>query len=171
VKLRPKVVLSLAAATLLAVAGHRWQASRVSAQEAAENWNACLRLSQNIEGLKSSPTQATLQKQSQQELTSLIEQSAKTVKISELIGSIRPEAHRRVGRTAFVEYPTRIELRQGGLNQIVGFLLEVMARDNRILPTFLRLTPPRNRPTADAETWQAEVVLTYLVFSPESGTH
>jgi hypothetical protein len=169
-KIRPSVVLIGAAVALLVIVGQRWQASRESAHDAAENWHACLRLTKGIEALKTSPTQATLQKQSQQELTSLIEQSAKTVKISELIASIRPEAHRRVGRTAFVEYPTRIELRQSGLSQIVGFLLEVMARDSRILPTFLRLTPPRNRPTGDSETWQAEVVLTYLVFSPESGT-
>lgn len=163
------LVLICGGCVVLAVLSQYWLSSRAAAREAVENWQKCIALAEQIEALKTTPAHASLEMQSKQEMTSLIEQSAKTVRISELVASIRPEAPQRVANSAYMEQRTRLEIRQATLNQITEFLSEISSRDARILPTNLRITPSRTKAGADSETWQAEVVLTYLIFSPESG--
>jgi hypothetical protein len=156
----------------LALAVQYAAACKSSATDAAVNLRQCTLLAREIEGLRTSPRQAALEVQSQQELASLLQQAGKSAKVPEAaVISIHPEATRRIAKTAYVEQPTRIELRQVTMGQIVNFLIEVTSRDLRILPTSLRLSAPRAKGIAGAETWQTEVVLTHVVFSPESADH
>jgi hypothetical protein len=162
-------VTAIAIATL-AFAVERWLSAKASAQDAAENLVRCRMLATEIAELKRRPTQASLQLQSQQELASLVAASAKVAEIADsAVVSIRPEPARRVAKTAYLQQSTGVQLRQVSLRQLVNFLAEVTTRDRRILPSSLRLSAPRGKNDGQAENWQVEVVLTNLVFSPESG--
>ena len=148
----------------------RWSGKKALAENAAANLSACQQLKSSIEVLRTNPSLASMEVPSQKELTSLFESSAKGVGIADSsITSIRPEADRRINKTSYVEHSTHVELRQITLDKLAQFLLKITALERRILPTSLRLTAPRGRDSS-ADSWNVEVVLTYLVFSPESAS-
>ena len=122
-----------------------------------------------IKLLKGAPAQASLVHRTQKDLSEKIEQTAQVAKIpASAIISIRPQAGRRLGTSLLSAMPTDLHIRDVSLKQLVRFLVELSADDSELQTTSLRLTAPRTLPPKEAdERWSAELVLTYLVFSPE----
>jgi hypothetical protein len=165
----PFLIFVILIVSFLVYSFQTYESSKAAAEDAGANLIRCRDLLQQIQSLKAGPIQASLDVQSQKELSSLLQQSAQIAKIPETsVASIRPESTHRIGKTSYIEQPTHVELRQISLGQLVTFLQEVTIRDPRVLPTSLRLSVPRAQPTAPSDQWQAEIILTHLVFSPES---
>jgi len=87
---------------------------------------------------------------------------------------IDPRSARRIGDTPYEEQPTRVELRELTLEQIVSFLSKVVREERGTEVTELRLKPARtggvnaedSPVSGQVELWDAEVTLTALAFSP-----
>jgi len=63
-------------------------------------------------------------------------------------------------------WPTRIELRQVNLPQVIRFADQVVDESSGLTMRDLRLRSPAETPTG--ETWSAEITLTQLTFSPKT---
>jgi hypothetical protein len=154
---------------LLVFSGLRLRHSRSAAYASAENLRSCRQLAEQIETLKAAPAQASLERRTLQDLSRKVEQAAQIAEIpGSAIVSISPQAGRRMGASALMAHPTSIQFRDTPLRQLVRFLIELAADESGLDATSLRLKAPRNAPPAEAEErWTVELVLTYLVFSPE----
>jgi len=156
-------------AALLAASGFRLVHNRSAAYAAQKNLEDCRQLAAQIDVLKGAPAQASLEQRTQKDLSRKIEQTAQIAEIpASAIISISPQAGRRLGTSALSALPTNLQVRDVSLKQLVRFLVELSADDSGLQATSLRLTAPRTVPPKEAEErWSAEMVLTYLVFSPE----
>ena len=149
--------------------GLRLAAKRAAASTAQCNLADCKQLARKIDRLKIAPAQESLHERSQEDLAHKIEQAAQLAKIpGSAILSINPQPGRRLGNSSLSAQPTNVQLRDVPLKQLVKFLIELSADESGLQPTSLRLTAPRTPPGKEAlERWSVELVLTYLVFSPE----
>ena len=154
---------------LLVVSGLRLAHSRTAAFASRGNLEDCQHLAEQIDTLKTAPAQASLQQRTQKDLAQKIEQAAQIAEIpGSAILSISPQAGRRLGTSSLSAQPTNVHLREIPLKQLVRFLVELSADESGLQATSLRLTAPRTAPGNEAqERWSVELVLTYLVFSPE----
>lgn len=163
------VVVYAGLSVLLATCGWEMIRAQAAAQAAAENLQRCQQLAAQIEALKTAPAQASLERQSTQEVATRIERAAQTAGIAgSAITRIDPQAPRRIGKSAHVQQPTHVEIRQVSLEQLWKFLTEMALGESGLVTTSVRLSLPRGSTNATpSESWSAEVVLTHLVFSPE----
>jgi len=162
------VLLTLSLVLALASAW-RWYALSESAREAAKELALCRDMATQIRSYRASPQAAQLERPSQQQVTLLIERAAEEAEIPNAdILRITPQQGRRRSKASHVEQPTNVELRQVTLGQLSRFFQGLRAVDLGLQPTSIRLTAPRNSPAATQnEVWGCELVLTYVVFSPE----
>ncbi len=163
------VVIYAGLSVLLTVCGWEMIQAQAAAQAAAENLQRCRQLAAQIEALKTAPAQASLERQSTQEVATRIERAAQTAGITgSAITRIDPQAARRIGKSAHVQQPTHVEIRQVSLEQLGKFLAELALGESGLETTSIRLSLPRGSTNpSPGESWSAEVVLTHLVFSPE----
>lgn len=160
------VCLSMAIA---AVAGLRWYSQRILARRAVEELAICRQIAAEIDSGRGSPQRAMLERQSDQQISLLIERAAQEAEIldSEIL-RITPQPGLRRTKSIYVEQPTAVQLRQVSLIQLSRFLGELGISEAGLQPTSIRLTAPRTRSsTLPHDDWTCELVLTYLVFSPE----
>lgn len=159
-------------ATLIAVAAwsYCWLvASYEAATTAAENLQVCLRLTTQIKKLREKPLRAGCEARSATELAQMIEISAKKAHLSMTsVVQIDPQPSRRLGDSAYKEQPTHVELRDVTLRQLIVLLHALTDEESSAELAELRLSTPRDEPspTAGEETWNAEVILTHLIFAP-----
>lgn len=157
--------------TAAATAGsYCWMdASRASACDATENYNACVRVAAKIKSLREKPLRAGAEARSATELARLIETSAKKASLPMTsVVQIDPQPARRIGNTAYKEQATRLELRDVTLKQLVTLLHSLADEEQGTELTELRLSAPReeNSTQDPTERWTAEMTLTHLIFIP-----
>jgi hypothetical protein len=154
---------------LLVLSGVHLLHSRSAAYASAQNLDTCRELADQIVTLRSAPAQASLERRTLQDLSRKIEQAAQIAEIpGSAIVSINPQPGRRIGNSALMAHPTSIQFRETPLKHLVRFLIELAADESGLEATSLRLKAPRIAPLTEAEErWTVELVLTYLVFSPE----
>ena len=103
-----------------------------------------------------------------QELAKRIEAASKKagLPLSQLV-RITPSRAARLGDSVYMRKPTRIDLRAVGLPELVVFLHALSSGPNAFIVHSLRLSPPHE--AEQTELWNAEITLTYLVYSPQQG--
>lgn len=154
---------------LLVVSGTAWHARRVAAHQSRLDLERCRQLAAEIRALRAAPHTALAARQSEQQLLLAIERAAQEAEIpdAELL-RITPQRARRLGRSAQVQQPTSVEIRQLTLGQLARFLAAPSLAATGLEATSIRLAAPRVPPGAsETEKWTCESILTYLVFSPE----
>ena len=166
-------VLFVAAASLLIalllISGVRWHAQLAAARLAVTELADCREIAAKIESLRAIPKSASLEKQTEQQITLCIQRAAQVAEIPDSdILRITPQQGKRLAKSAHIEHPTAVEIRQTTLGQLSRFLSELSVVDVGLQPTSIRLTAPNMPPPeTQTEVWACELVLTYLVFSPE----
>jgi hypothetical protein len=153
----------------LLFSGFHWLHCRDNAYAALQNLEDCRQLADQIEAIKTAPAQASLEQQTQQDLAKKIEQAAHIAEFPKsAIASITPQTGRRMGNSSLQAHPTSVQIREIPMKQLVRFLMELSSDESGLQATSLRLTAPRTAPPSEAEErWSVELILTYLVFSPE----
>lgn len=150
----------------------RYQRAQRIAQQSAEELAACQKLVSKIRDMSLAPERALKTERNEADLRSRIDQAAGAAGIpTDSVFRVIPHASTRLGDSAYLGQPTRLELRDVSLRSMTFFLQEMLASESALHVTTLRLTPPQRRETDDStEVWDAEIVLTHVVFSPKSDT-
>ncbi|HEV3006726.1 MAG TPA: hypothetical protein VGX78_19810, partial [Pirellulales bacterium] len=83
---------------------------------------------------------------------------------------IDPQPPRRLEDSAYKEQATHVDLREVSQQQLLRFLYELERGETPLRAKSLRLAAPAQVATAagSAETWGAELTLTYVVFAPKN---
>jgi hypothetical protein len=171
-KRRLTMLLALVAALVGLTAWSFWQmqSCQASMEDAFENLQVCHGLIERLEILRARPQQAALSAEPTTNLTKRIEQAAATAKLAtNAIIRIDPQTASRLDDSSYQTQPTRVELRDITLPQLAKFLNALVSLDAGLEVSALQLTAPRHETdgNSESEQWSAEVVLTYLVFSPK----
>lgn len=147
------------------------ESSRSAASSGQSQLAACQRLAIAIQQNRTLPKRASQEASSATDLTRRIEEASQRARLpTENLVRIEPQPAQRVGETSYKAQPTRIELREATLRQLVPFLLALSDEESGLQVTDLRLVEPRQTATLATfgETWNVEVTLTQLVFSPKT---
>jgi len=152
---------------LLAVAAFSFDwmlQQRTAAQYAAQDLSQCHVYAAQINELKNEPHVAAAQEIGIQELGARIEAASKAAALGQnALESVYPQAASRLGNTPYVVKPTALSLRGTTLSQLTAFLYH-LSNDSGLTVRELRLRTPRG--SENANVWDAEATLTYLIFSP-----
>lgn len=141
--------------------------ARAGAVATAEDLARCRHLADQIERMRRQPQLAGDRELAFHDLTRQIEEAARNQGIAtDAIVRISPEPARRLGRSAYQEQPTRIELRQATLKQLLGLMHEAAAASPALRVRNIRLSAPRTE--SDANTWNVEFTLNYLQYHPDN---
>ncbi len=147
-----------------------------AAQVAASDVIVCERLAANIESLKRRPELAGAQQLRLADLARLIETAAGEVGLPRgAVVRIVPEAGRRIGdgESPYVEHPTSIQLADVSMAQLVETLHRLVSTTPALGVRSIRVTAPRSGSrefTHDSSVWNAEVTVSYLVYTPRKET-
>jgi len=140
---------------------------RARAQFASRDLAACRQHSRVIESLRRKPTVASDKAVGIQELGERIGAALKRAKLSpSALEGVFPQKARRVGDSPYMKKPTSLSLRNVSLEQLGTFLYH-LTEDPGFSISDLRLRSPRSY--AGNGTWNAEAVLTYLIYDPSGG--
>jgi hypothetical protein len=141
--------------------------ARSSAVAATSNRAYCQQLATRIRGLREAPAVAQSQAIAASELVRRIERAMASAELApDRLGSVLPEAPKRVEDSPYVERPTNLQIRSVSLRQLVSFLHAVTS-DSGLRITSIRLAEPREETAVDA--WNADVTVSYWVYSPKAG--
>ena len=145
-----------------AMAAGRRRALHSSAQLAE-----CRRLADRIDTLQNVPDRDAEPAQLVRKTTRRIEAAAKAAGIpaDRLVG-ITPGPMQRLGDTVYKEKPTQVLLRQVTLRKLVGMIHSLLDAEQHLSPQSIRLSAASADDCGDL--WNAEVVLTYLIYDPPS---
>ncbi|MCX5647497.1 MAG: hypothetical protein NTX40_00125 [Planctomycetota bacterium] len=169
---RMAILLALLAALLGVAAVWCWgqvAARRRAAIQARDDLAACRQMTDLIADLGRRQTIAEERERRSSEVAGPIEQAAKAAGIAagEII-RINPAPQRRIEGTAYKEKPTQVFLKRVSLKALVAMLHALSQSDQPLHPSAIRLTAPNREDTGSQ--WDAEVVLTYLVYDPARTT-
>ncbi|MFZ5828652.1 MAG: hypothetical protein ACOY3P_01120 [Planctomycetota bacterium] len=145
-------------------AGRQAAAWRRSAATAKE----CQRLAGEIELLRKRPRLAGLAADSPRAITSRAEEALRLAElpVASLV-RIEPQSPVRLGDSAYLLRPTRLELRRVTLEQAIRFAYHMAEEGQGASIRDLRLTALEEPgDPANQGLWNAEAVLTQLIFSP-----
>ena len=157
------------AATVLIYLGLRLNSAKVAAVQAADDLRICEQLANQIAEVSATPKKALEEQRSIDDLSSRIEQAAKASELAAgTVARILPQADRRIADTAYVAQPTRVECRNIGLKDLVFFIGELLSSDKAFHATTIRLSLPQVASSTESEAWNAELVLTHVLYSPTS---
>lgn len=134
------------------------------ALQASEDLKECSLMVQKIKTLRHRPTLATERERLSDEITGLVERMALSAGLGADIVRITHEPAQRIGDSAYTEKPTRITVRKTRLRRLVTLLHGLTRGEHGLRAQTLRLSP--NRPDEDADSWDAEFVVTYLIYDP-----
>lgn len=170
----PRLLLAL----LATIAGFAlWACGWRFAECQAELQNAQLALQRSrglalqIERLRTVPDRAASESRSEQALAEAIERAAQQAGIGkQQIARIEPQPPRRVADTDYVEHATTAQIDSVTLAQLANWLVQLKQGDLRQLRvSAVRIAAPyQTTAEAGAESWNVEVTLTYLVYSPKN---
>jgi hypothetical protein len=173
---RAHVLTAALFAALLAMAGWSYcefSNSSAAAAAAAGDLAACRDLVGQIKALRQKPVLVGTKARTSTEVAHSIEAAAKNAGLPLTnILQIDPQSPRRLGNSAYEEQPTRVELRNVTLKQLLVFLYALANDGTGLNLAELRLGAPRDEMNAGTEeTWLAEVTLTHLIFAPLVARH
>ena len=166
---RRRAILLLVLAGLLATAA-LWSYGTMAEQRAAmaaaaNDLVACREIANRIEKLRRRPELAAQNQRDSSETIGLIETSARAAGITTAkLLRISPEPPRRLGDTVYMETPTRVELKNVTLEQLVKLVHGIAGDENPLHPRSIQVRAPSPRDTG--RLWSAELVLTYLIYEP-----
>lgn len=171
--------VSVALATLLAVGigcltwfGLELWGKRQSARDAQENLNRCRLLAQQIEQLRTSPTQAAFRALPSTELTKVLDEASRQSQIlPNAVLSIAPQAPQRPGQTDYQWYSTEVQLAPLTWGELHRFLQAIALQEPSLVVSQWRMGTPTNVSQGGAapslpERWAVQLRLTQSVFAP-----
>ncbi|QNN21552.1 hypothetical protein HED60_04440 [Planctomycetales bacterium ZRK34] len=166
---RQLVLITTLLAMLLAVVAWSYSAmsqAKANASATAKDLAECSKLAQMIQQTRRQPQLVGDHELAFTDLSRQIEEAAEKQGIhTDAIVRISPEPARRLGRTAYREQPTRIELRQATLKQLLGLMHQLTATSPSLRIRGIRLSAPRSE--SDDQTWNTEFTLSHLQYSPD----
>ena len=150
--------------------------ARSEAQRAAGDAQRARVLAHQVLRLRERPAVAAEAERELQQLAAPIEAAADAALIArQQVLSIDPEPARRLGRSPLLEKPTTLRLSDVTLEGLTRFLhrLETQPEGDdgeaegsgRLRSTAIRLSTPRGQEPRGL--WNADVTLTYLIYSPQ----
>jgi len=138
---------------------------RAMAAAARDDLAACRRLAAEIARLRRGPTLACDSERIASEVNSLVETAAREAGLpARSLVRIMPAPAQRLGDTVYREKPTQVILKRARLKQIVRLLWKLEHGDASLGVKSLALRAAQ--PQDDADLWNADVTLTYLVYEP-----
>ncbi len=154
-----------AALTLALVLSCQFLLQQQKAAEAAQRDLAeGVRMIEQIKVLSQRPTLAGEKERHDNETYGLIESTVKSAGVDAKVRRIASEKPRRLGDSAYKEQPTQVSLPPITLKQLVALGLDLSSPEVGLNLETIRLSAPRDADTGDL--WNAEVVLTYLIYDP-----
>jgi hypothetical protein len=138
------------------------QAAKLAAADLAE----CRKAADQIEALRRRPALAQQNQRESAETIGLIEKSAKAAGLTEamLVRTV-PEQPLRLGDTVYLEKPTRVQLKNVSLVQLVEMVYRIVTDKNHLHAKAMRISAPSAEDTG--AQWNVELVLTYLIYEPQ----
>ena len=158
---------------LLAMLTFSYWDMRVSAMRLNESLlkeQDCSTLIEDIHHLRNRPGFAALTVDAPRTITTRAEQAGQRANLSaSSLVRIEPQPAARLGDSPYRLRPTRLELRQVTLEQVIRFAHAMVDDSQGTTLRDLRLTNSSSEPSAArADDWKVEVVLTQLIFAPTS---
>lgn len=139
--------------------------SQAYAKRAQEDLAVSSRLLAAIDRIENRQEIASDHERLAAETTGRIEQAARQAGISASgLAHINPQSPQRLGDSPYKQKPTQVILKNVTLEQLVKMAHTLGAQADSLLPKSLRVTAPRNADTGGF--WNAELVLTYLIYDP-----
>lgn len=127
----------------------------------------------DVRRLRTAPKVAALQLEAPSEITNRISAAREAAGIpqSSLL-SQQPQEPQRVGRSDFEQRSTTIKLSSLSMQQILAFCDALRDEQTGTIVRDLTLASPQSRQAAQfaggSESWEAEMTLTQMIFSPKS---
>jgi hypothetical protein len=159
------VGLMLAMLAGLAAWNVEWMlGQRSSAQQAANDLAECEHLAAGIKLLRDKPAVASTEAMGVQELGKRLEAASGKAAIAQSsVRGVSPQNAHRVGDSPYLVKPTALALKGVSLSQVATFLYHLTS-DAGLSVRDLRLRAGRADDAGGV--WDAEVTLTYLIYSP-----
>ena len=147
-----------------------YMGSRQQVIQAEERAARLAQVVAEIQRLRDVPTFAAVGADSQRSIARRIEEALRETGLSEdrVLRIQPPNQPYRLGDSPYQVYPTRIELQNVTLSQLVDFAYALHDASKGLTVTDLRLWAPRSATGVGAERWSVEVTLTQLAFSPKT---
>lgn len=143
----------------------RLDAAYTRANEDGGAWAQSEALTRQIRSLRDQPTLADDHAMQKEDMTRRIANAAAVASLDEKrLIAIEHQTARRLGRSAYLEEPTRMTLKDVTLRQVLTTLDALTKDDSRLRVSRLRLTAPRQ--DTNAESWIVDVTVTYLIYDP-----
>ncbi|MFA6135161.1 MAG: hypothetical protein WC869_14200 [Phycisphaerae bacterium] len=169
-KSRAKLLTLLLASVLgvTAIWSYGQMASRREAALAArEDLHECRSTAARIETLRKRPAMAADRERQSGETASAIEMAAQSAGIaSEQLLRISPEPPQRLGDSAYKEKPIAVTLRNIRLDQLVKMTFALESGELGLNTRNIRLNAAEA--TDGSGLWSADVVMTYLIYEPQT---
>lgn len=149
----------------LAGSGQWFFTQRAKARIAMADSAACVRLADRIAALRTRPGMIQTQAIEQTDLVRRIETALRQAGIlpASLIRIAHPSP-RRIADTSYEERTAQISLHHVTLKQLISALYALSTGKEKLTVKSCRLSAPRD--PNDDTTWQAEVTISYLIYSP-----
>jgi len=159
--------MSLVLLALLVVS--MWSYDRLSTSQAraSDEGNAWTRsdgLARQIQILRDQPTMADDHAMQKADMTRRIAKAASAASLNDKLVSIDHLTARRIGRTPYLEKPTRLTLRDVDMPKTLTMLYSLTQGNSRLNVSRLRFTAPREE--ANSKTWSVDTTVTYLIYEP-----
>jgi hypothetical protein len=160
------VVVALAALLLTTLWSYnRMNEAHARATEDGNAWAQSQSLATRIRTLRDQPTLADDHAMQKEDMTRRIADAVAASSMDERrLIAIEHQAARRIGRTAYLEAPTRLAFRDVTLPRVLTMLDALTMNDSRLQVSYLRLAAPRRE--ADPSRWTVDVTVTYLIYEP-----
>lgn len=166
---RMLIMLAVLGAMLVLTAGWTYQymmAGRSSAVAASDELADGLSMMAQIDQISRQPRLAADREKLSTETTSLIEAAAEAAGIDKgaSLRRFSYPAPRRLGNSAYKEMSTQVQLQSVSMKQLVDLASAPSLQEAVLNVESIRISAPRE--SDDADNWNAELVLTYLVYDP-----
>ena len=143
----------------------RLVAGRQAALTAQADLAACRHMAAQIQALSRRRAFAEEHERRSADVVAPVEQAAKTAGIAgDRLIRVTPMPPRRIEETPYKEKPTQVILKRVTLEQLVRLLHRLGEGDQPLRSAAVRLVAPDRQDTGPL--WDAEVVLTYLIYEP-----
>jgi hypothetical protein len=161
-------LLMLAVYAIISVTGSRSAAIRLT--QASQDLNEVSAKLGEIQRLQHAPRIAALELESPAEIANRIANALESAGLSESnLMKEQPSAPQRVQRTDFQIRSTVIDLAPATLPQILRFCEALRDPETGTMVRDITLSPPPNEGNGESEErWEAQLVLTQMIFSPTS---
>jgi len=144
-------------------------ANRAAALAGGEQLRACHACAAGIELLGRRPALVADREQRTAETAALVEKAAASAGIPpQQLLRISPEPPQRLGESPYKEKPTCLALRGVSMEQVVKLAHALETAETGLNTKSIRLTLNKNDAKGSADTWSAEIVLSYLIYEPKT---